>query len=64
MFINTEAGEVFCKNGVLVSFREVHKKASMLESLIKNVAGYWSIKKRLGHRCFPVNCAKFLRHLF
>ena len=36
----------------------------MLESFFKNVTGLTAsnfIKKRLQHRCFPVNIAKFLR---
>ena len=36
----------------------------MLESLFNKVAGLKAcifIKKRLQHRCFPVNIAKFLR---
>ena len=36
----------------------------MLESLLNKVAGLKAcifIKKRLQHRCFPVNIAKFLR---
>ena len=39
----------------------------MLESVFKNVAGLEarkSIKRRLQHRCFPVNTAKFLRTAF
>ena len=35
----------------------------VLESLINKVAGLL-IKKRLQHRCFPMNITKFLRHLF
>ena len=39
----------------------------MLESLFQKVAGLEtrkSIKKRLKHRCFPVNIAKSLRTAF
>ena len=39
----------------------------MLGSLFNKVAGlkaYNLIKKRLTHRCFPVNIAKFLRTAF
>ena len=35
----------------------------VLQSLINKVAGLL-IKKRLQHRCFPLNITKFLRHLF
>ena len=34
-------------------FHYIHRKTSVLESLF--------IKKKLQHRCFPVNIAKFLR---
>ena len=39
----------------------------MSDSLLKKVAGLEareSIKRRLQHRCFPVNIAKFLRTAF
>ena len=44
-------------------FLKVHKKTSMLESLIIKVAANWLIKKRLRHRYLHGNCARFLRHL-
>ena len=41
------------------------KYPGVLESLFKKVAGpRKSIKRRLQHRCFPVNIAKFLRTPF
>ena len=46
----------FCKNGVL------DKNAS--ESFIKKVAGYWLIKKRLQHSCFPVDWAKCFKNTY
>ena len=42
----------------------IHKETVMLESLFNKVAGLkvWNfVLKRLQHRCFPVNMAKFLR---
>ena len=39
----------------------------MPESLLNKVAGLKPgtlLKKRLCHRCFPVNLAKLLKHLF
>ena len=42
-------------------------KVPVLKSLFNKVAGiqaYNSIKKKLQHRCFPVNIAKFLRTAF
>ena len=40
---------------------QIQKKASMSESVIKKVAGYWQIKKGLQHRCFPVDYLNSLR---
>ena len=42
-------------------------KTPVLESLFDNVAGLMAcnvIKKRLQHRCFPVNITKFIRTSF
>ena len=42
----------------------IHKKTVMLESLFNKAAGLkvWNfVLKRLQHRYFPVNTAKFLR---
>ena len=36
----------------------------MLESLVAGLKPRKSIKRRLKHRCFPVNIAKFLRTAF
>ena len=44
-------------------FRNIHRKTPVLESLFNKVARLkaWNfIKKRLSHRCLPVNIAKFL----
>ena len=50
--------EVFCKKNVLKSFTKFTGKASMPGSLFSDkVAG-------LGHRCFPLNFAKYLRTPF
>ena len=49
---------------VFLKFRNIHKKTPLLESLLNNVAGLKSsnfFEKRLHHRYFPVNIAKFLR---
>ena len=48
--------EVFCKNGVLKNFAKFIGKHDWKTCNF--------IKKRLQHRCFPVNFAKFLRTLF
>ena len=56
--------KVFCKKGVLRNFAKFTGK-HLCESLFFNkVAGLRPailLKKRLWHRCFPMNFAKFLR---
>ena len=45
-------------------FRNFHRKAPVSEPLFNKVALFWVcnfIKKKLQHRCFPVNFVKFLR---
>ena len=58
--------EVFCKTGVLRNFAKFTIK-HLPQSLFSNKVAGWDcnfIKKKLRHRCFPVNFAKFLRKLF
>ena len=48
-------------------FRKIHKKTPLPESLFNKVSGLRPatvLKKRLWHRCFPVNFAKFLKTPF
>ena len=48
-------------------FHNIHKKKPVLEPLFNKVAGlkaYNFIKKKLQHRCFPVNITKFVRTTF
>ena len=59
---------MFCKKGVLRNFAKFTRK-HLCESLflINKVACLslqFYLKKRLWHRCFPVNCANFLRTPF
>ena len=49
--------EVFCKKRCSWKFRKIRSKTSVPESLCLS-------KKRLWHRCFTVNFAKFLRTPF
>ena len=59
--------EVFCKKRCSWKFRKIHRKTPVPESLFNKVAGLRPatlLKKRLWHRCFPVNFAKFLRTPF
>ena len=48
-------------------FHNIHRKRPVLESLFNNAEGLNVcniIRKRLEHRCFHVNIAKFLRTAF
>ena len=48
-------------------FYKIHRKIPVPESFFKNIASLRPVnllKKRLWHRCFPVNFAKFLRTPF
>ena len=59
--------EVFCKKGVLKSFAKFPGKHLCQSLFFNKVAGLRPgtlLKKRLWHRCFPVNFAKFLRTSF
>ena len=53
-----------CEKKCSEKLRNIHRKIPVLESLFNNVASLKAcnfIKKRLQHRCCPVNIAKFLR---
>ena len=59
--------EVFCKKGVLRRFTKFTRKHLCQSLLFNRVAGLRPatlLKKRLWHRCFPVNFVKFLRTSF
>ena len=56
--------EVFCKKGVHENFTKLTGKHLCQSLFFSKVAGLRPailLKKRLWHRCFPVNFAKFLR---
>ena len=53
--LQKQAPEVFCKKRCSWKFHKIHGKTSMPATLLK---------KRLWHRCFPVNFVKFLRAPF
>ena len=58
---------VFCKKGVLRNFTNFTEKHLCQSLFFNKVAGLRSatlLKKRLWHRCFPANFAKFLRTPF
>ena len=51
--------EVFCKKGALKNFTKFTEKHLCQSRFFNKVAG--PLKKRLWHRCFSMNFAKFLR---
>ena len=58
---------LFCTKGVLRNFTKFTGKHQCQSLFLNKVAGLMSatlLKKRLWHRCFPVNFAKFLRTAF
>ena len=59
--------EVFCKKGVLKNFEKFTGKHLCHSLFFNKVAGLRPatlLKKKLWHRCFPVNFSKFLRTSF
>ena len=62
-----QPAEVFCKNGVLRHFTKFTGKHLCHSLFFNKVLGLrlaTLFKKRLWHRCFPVNFVKFLRTPF
>ena len=59
--------EVFCKKGFLNNFANFtgkHLCQSLFFNKVRGLRPATLLKKRLWHRCFPVNFAKFLRTPF
>ena len=59
--------EVFCKKGFLENFAKFtgkHRCQSLFSNKVASLRPATLLKKRLWHRCFPVNFAKFLRTPF
>ena len=59
--------DVFCKKGVLRNFTKFlgkHLRQSLFFSEAAGLRAATLLKKRLWHRCFPVNFVKFLRTTF
>ena len=66
-WLRSSRPEVFCENGVLRNFTKFTVKHLHHSLFFNKVAGLRSatlLKKRLWHRCFPVNFVKFLRTPF
>ena len=63
MSFRSSLPEVFCKRGVLRNFKKLTGK-HLHQSLFFNKVEKALLKKRLWHRCFPVNFVKFPRTPF
>ena len=65
IFLQKQPPEVFCKKAVLRNFTKFTEK-HLCQRLFFNKlqASGLLLKKRLWHRCFPVNFAKFLSKTF
>ena len=64
--VRSSSPEVFCKKGILkifAKFIEKHLCQSFLFNKVAFVRPATLLKKRLWHRCFPVNFRKYLRTL-
>ena len=61
--IQRQAEKVFYVKRYSLKFQKIHKKLNVPESLFNKVAGLRPatlLKKRLWHRCFPINFVKLL----
>ena len=64
-FIQKQRPELFCTKICSKKFGKIHRKTPVPESLfLIKFAASTLLKKRLQHRCFSVNLAKFLRTPF
>ena len=66
-WIRSSRQEVFCQKGVLRNFAKFTGNTCVRVSFFNKVASLRPatlLKKRLWHRCFPVNFTKFLRTQF
>ena len=66
-FYRSSHPEVFCKKGVLRNFPKFtgkHLRQSLFFNKVAGLRPATLLKKRLWHRCFHVNFAKFLRTPF
>ena len=65
--VQKQPPEVFCEKGVLKNFAKLtgeHLCWSLFLNKVSGIRPETSLKKRLQHRYFPVNFAKFLRANF
>ena len=67
IYVQKQPPDVFYKKGVLKNFAKFTGKRLCQSLFFNRVSGLrpaTSLKKRLWHRCFCMNFAKFLRTLF
>ena len=62
LFSRSSRPDVLCKKGVITNFAKFSGKHLCQVSLLTKSFYFW--KKRLWHRCFPVNFAKFVKTPF
>ena len=65
--VKSSRSEVFCKKGVLRNFTKFpgkHRRQSLFFNKVAGLRPVTLLKKRLWHRCFPVNFVKLLRTPF
>ena len=60
--VQKQPPEVFCKKRCSLKFPKIHRKTPLTATALTTPAAL--LKKRLRHRYFPVNFAKFLRTTF
>ena len=59
---NIACPDIEAATGRALKFRKIHRETPLPDSIFNKVAGLQL--KRLWHKCFPVNFAKFSRALF
>ena len=65
--VKSSRSEVFCKKSVLRNFTKFtgkHRRQSLFFNKVAGPRPVTLLKKRLWHRCYPVNFVKFLRTPF
>ena len=65
--VRSSRPEVLCKKDVLRNFTKFtgkHLRQSLVYNKVADLRSVTLLKKRLWHRCFPVNFVKFLRTPF
>ena len=66
-FCQKQPPETFYEKGCSQKFHKIHRKTPVPKSLFNKIGGLRPailLKKRLWHKCFPVNFSNFLRTHF